>query len=219
MKKMKFNIINMDNWDRKECFEHYYNNAKCTYSLTVDMDITNLYKYIKKHNLRLYPTFTWIVTKALNNHEEFKMAFNAEGKLGYFDFISPCYSVLNEKTKVMSDLFTEYTDDFNEFYKAMVNDLEMYKRDTKYTTAFAENFYIVSSVPWITYSSFNVNNETNMPMLFPMVTWGKYYEKDEKIFMPVSLQVHHSIADGYHCSLFYDEVKNISVNPDEYLCI
>lgn len=48
----------MDNWDRKECFEHYYNNAKCTYSLTVDMDITNLYKYIKKHNLRLYPTFT-----------------------------------------------------------------------------------------------------------------------------------------------------------------
>lgn len=58
MKKIKFNIINMDNWDRKECFEHYYNNAKCTYSLTVDMDITNLYKYIKKHNLRLYPTFT-----------------------------------------------------------------------------------------------------------------------------------------------------------------
>ena len=41
MKKIKFNIINMDNWDRKECFEHYYNNAKCTYSLTVDMDITN----------------------------------------------------------------------------------------------------------------------------------------------------------------------------------
>ena len=126
---------------------------------------------------------------------------------------------MNEKTKVMSDLFTEYTDDFNEFYKAMVNDLEMYKKDTKYTTAFAENFYIVSSVPWITYSSFNVNNETNMPMLFLMVTWGKYYEKDEKIFMPVSLQVHQSVADGYHCSLFYDEVKNISLNPNEYLCI
>ncbi len=28
---MGFNIINMNTWDRKDCFNHFLNNAKCTY--------------------------------------------------------------------------------------------------------------------------------------------------------------------------------------------
>lgn len=214
---MKFNIIDVENWERKECFEHYFNNAKCTYSLTVNIDITNLIKYVKEKKLRLYPVFTWIVSKALNNHKEFKMALNEKGEIGYFDEISPCYSVLNDKTKVMNDLLTEYNDDFNEFYEAMVNDLDMYKKDTSYRTNFVNNFYLVSCVPWINYSSFNVNNETNMPMLFPMVTWGKFHDGDDKVIMPVSLQVHHSVADGYHCSLFYSEISDMAKKPEIFL--
>lgn len=211
---MKFNIINVDEWERKECFEHYFNNAKCTYSLTVNIEVTNLINYIKENKLRLYPVFTWIVSKALNNHNEFKMSLNEEGKIGYFDEISPCYSVLNEKTKVMNDLLTPYSSEFSKFYKMMVNDLEMYKKDPSYTTKFENNFYLSSCIPWINYSSFNVNNETNMPMLFPMVTWGKYYNENGKLLMPVSLQVHHSVADGYHCSLFYNEVQDMVRSPE-----
>ena len=55
----------------------------------------------------------------------------------------------------------------------------------------------------MSYSSFNVNNEGKQPFLFPMVTWGKYFEQDNKIIIPVTIQIHHAVADGYHCSLFY----------------
>ncbi|MGG7096971.1 CatA-like O-acetyltransferase [Clostridium sardiniense] len=214
---MNLNIIDMEKWERRKCFEHYFNNAKCTYSITVNIEITNLYKYIKNNNLKLYPVFTWIATKCLNNHKEFKMAINDDGKLGYYDEISPCYSVLNDKTKIMDELFTLYSSNFKEFYSNMLYDMEMYKKDPTYSSDFQKNFYLVSCIPWINYSSFNVNNETNIPMLFPMVTWGKYYNENEKVFMPVSLQVHHSVADGYHCSLFYDEVQDIVSNPELYL--
>ncbi|MBM7834922.1 chloramphenicol acetyltransferase [Clostridium sardiniense] len=214
---MNLNIIDIEKWERRKCFEHYFNNAKCTYSITVNIEITNLYRYIKNNNLKLYPAFTWITTKCLNNHKEFKMAINDEGKLGYYDKISPCYSVLNDKTKIMDELFTLYSSDFKKFYSNMLYDIEMYKKDPTYSSDFQKNFYLVSCIPWINYSSFNVNNETNIPMLFPMVTWGKYYNENEKVFMPVSLQVHHSVADGYHCSLFYDEVQDIVSNPELYL--
>ncbi|EKQ51651.1 MULTISPECIES: chloramphenicol acetyltransferase CAT [unclassified Clostridium] len=214
---MGFNIINMSTWERKDCFNHFFNNAKCTYSITVNIEITNLYNYIKANKLRFYPTFTWIVSRAINNYQEFKMGFDAEGRLGFFDEIGPSYSVLNEKTKNMSDLYTPFKNVFLSFYNDMVKSLNSYKKDTSFTTQFQNNFFIASCLPWFNYTSFNVNNEGDRPFLFPMVTWGKFFEESSKIIIPLTIQVHHAVADGYHCSLFFSDIKGICINPEQYL--
>ena len=41
----------------------------------------------------------------------------------------------------------------------------------------------------------------------PLFDWGKYYEKDGKIFMPVSVQTHHSFVDGIHVGQFADRLQ------------
>jgi chloramphenicol O-acetyltransferase type A len=207
----------MDTWARTDCFNHFLNNAKCTYSITVNIDITNLYNYIRTSKLRFYPTFTWVVSKAINKYQEFKMAFDNEGRVGFFDEIGPSFSVLNDKTKIMSDLYTSFDNAFANFYENMVNALNSYREDTNFTTQFQNNFFIVSCLPWFTYTSFNVNNEGSSPFLFPIVTWGKFFEEGNKTIIPVTIQVHHAVADGYHCSLFFSDVKEISLNPEQYL--
>ena len=214
---MGFNVIDLNTWDRKERFNHFFNNAKCTYSITVNIDITNLYNYTKTNKLRFYPTFTWVVSKVINNYKEFKMAFDEKGRLGFFDEIGPSYSVLNNKTKVTSDLYTSFNSVFANFYMDMENNLNKYKEDANFITKFQNNFFIISCLPWFSYTSFNVNNEGSTPFLFPMVTWGKFFKEDNKIIMPVTIQVHHAVADGYHCSLFFSDVKEISLNPEKYL--
>ncbi|WP_252241915.1 CatA-like O-acetyltransferase [Clostridium sp. ZBS18] len=35
--------------------------------------------------------------------------------------------------------------------------------------------------------------------------------------MPLTLQVHHAVADGYHCSLFYSDVQQVLENPQNYI--
>ncbi len=44
---MTFNIIKLENWDRKEYFEHYF-NQQTTYSITKEIDITLFKDMIKK---------------------------------------------------------------------------------------------------------------------------------------------------------------------------
>ena len=44
---MTFNIINLETWDRKEYFEHYF-NQQTTYSITKEIDITLFKDMIKK---------------------------------------------------------------------------------------------------------------------------------------------------------------------------
>lgn len=64
---------------------------------------------------------------------------------------------------------------------------------------------------------YNYSNKGSSPFLFPIVTWGKFFKEDEKIIMPLTIQVHHAVADGYHCSLFFSDVNEICLKPMKYL--
>lgn len=213
---MNFNLIEIDAWDRKDCFRHFISQASSTYSITVNIDITNLYHYVEIHDYRFYPVFTWVVSKAVNNHKEFKMGFNEEGKLGYYDQIEPDYAILDEETKDMTSLYTPFAESFSAFYMDMLEDMKAYK-DDKIESTKPANFFIVSCLPWFSYTSFNVISHSNSPLLFPMVTWGKYFRQDNKIIIPLTLQIHHAVADGYHCSLFYSDVEQMVDRPETYI--
>ena len=43
--------------------------------------------------------------------------------------------------------------------------------------------------------------------------WGKYYEKEDKIVIPISVQAHHSFVDGIHIGQFVEKLQKFF---DEY---
>lgn len=49
--------------------------------------------------------------------------------------------------------------------------------------------------------------------LRPIFTFGKYFEQDGKTLLPLSVQVHHAVCDGFHASRFIDEFQKL-VNDD-----
>lgn len=67
---MSFHLIDDQTWARKEFYEHFINEFVCTYSTTVNLDITNI------KNMRLYPTMIWLLTKAVNQMPEFRTALS-----------------------------------------------------------------------------------------------------------------------------------------------
>ncbi|MDD4434185.1 MAG: CatA-like O-acetyltransferase [Parabacteroides sp.] len=42
----------------------------------------------------------------------------------------------------------------------------------------------------------------------PLFDWGKYYEKDGKIMIPISVQAHHSFVNGLHIGQFVEKLQN-----------
>ena len=75
---MAFHPIDRDTWDRAEPFEHYFSQVPCFYSMTVDLDVTEL----KRRGGRFYPAVLYSLAVIVNRHREFRMAFNEEGVLG-----------------------------------------------------------------------------------------------------------------------------------------
>lgn len=172
---MHFKKINTNNWDRKEYFEHYFSNIYCTYSMTIKLDITK----IKSKNIKLYPTMLYYITNIVNKHDEFKTAFNENGKLGIYDEIIPCYTIFHKDTKTFSNIWTRYTSNINDFYAEYENDLKQYgnKKELNAKPNTLSNIFNVSMIPWTTFESFNLNLQKGYTYLYPIFTLGKYYKK------------------------------------------
>ena len=121
MKRMVFEVIDINGWKRREYFEHYFTNIPCTYSMTVKLDITQ----IKKKRMKLYPAMLYYLATIVNRHSEFRTAFNQAGELGIYDEMLPSYTIFHEDTETFSDLWTEYVPNIEEFSRAYENDIRL----------------------------------------------------------------------------------------------
>lgn len=48
-----FNLIDFQNWERKEHFEYYRTKIKCGYSCTVQLDVTNFLEKVKSNGFKI----------------------------------------------------------------------------------------------------------------------------------------------------------------------
>ncbi|WP_407057663.1 CatA-like O-acetyltransferase [Enterococcus faecalis] len=104
---MTFNIINLETWDRKEYFNHYF-NQQTTYSVTKELDITLLKSMIKDKGYELYPALIHAIVSVINRNKVFRTGINSEGNLGYWDKLEPLYTVFNKETEKFSVLLQSF---------------------------------------------------------------------------------------------------------------
>ena len=93
-KDATFSIIDIESWERKEYFLHYYNDVRCTYSVTTNVDITEIYSRVKGRSLRLYPTLIWWIANAVNHFEFLRFNHDGDGNIGYYDKVNPSFTFM-----------------------------------------------------------------------------------------------------------------------------
>ena len=200
---MKFELLDIDKWERREYYEHYTNEGACSYSMTVNIDISNL------RNSKLYPAMLWLLTTTVNEFPEFRTALTEKG-LGIFDTMLPTYTIFNKNKKNFSAIWSEYSEDYDAFLADYNDDVEKYKNSIELAPKKNRpaNTFDVSMIPWVTFSSFNINTFNSDKYFLPIFTIGKYFEQDGKRLLPLSIQAHHAVCDGYHVSMFIDSLQN-----------
>lgn len=204
---MEFIKINLDNSKRKPYFEHYFSEVPCTYGMSVKLDITVLIDSGKK----FYPTMLYCISTVVNKYEEFRTAFNSDGELGVYSALNPCYTVFNKATETFSILWSEYRADYEAFCKAYARDVSDYGKTDAFNAkpAMPENVFNVSVIPWISFEGFNLNLQKGYDYLLPIFTMGKYFKEGDKIILPLAIQVHHAVCDGFHVGRFVNDLQKL----------
>lgn len=215
---MNFIEISLEQWARKSHYAHYKNNVRCSFSVTIDIDISVLHTRLREQVLKDYPAQIYMLSTIVNQYPEFRMTTNGEDHLGYWDMMHPMYTVLNPDTETFSAVWTKYDSCFEEFYQAYLRNSEQVangelfpQKDTP------SNVFNISSVPWLDFTAFNINLFSDGSYLLPIFTIGKYKKQDGRTLMPLAIQCHHAVCDGYHVGKFVEALRSMAANPQQWL--
>lgn len=206
---MGFKCIDVSTWKRKETFDHYLNHTPCMYSMTLHLDATALIKEIRNKKIKLYPAMIYLLSLIVNKHEEFRTAIDLNGRLGIFDFLHPSYTVFQKEEEAFTCIWSEWTPSFLEFYQRYLADIQNYG-DIKSFIAKSNmpaNVFNISSIPWVSFTGFNLNLPKVTHHLLPIFTTGKYFDQNGRTYLPIAIQVHHAVCDGFHIARFVDELQ------------
>ncbi len=100
---MKYEIVNLETWKRGKLFRFYIETLRNVMSMTVDIDVTALIEFVHAHGLKFYPAMMWVVSKAINQREEFKYGWDKDGKL--IQFVGTSFRrTMQTFTKTMNSL-------------------------------------------------------------------------------------------------------------------
>lgn len=205
---MSYTQFNVEAWQRKKHYHVYNEQVNCGFSLTVKIDITSLYSFISLRDYRFYPTMIYLLSSIVNKHDEFKLS-KKNNELILWDKVHPSFTIFHNQTETFSSLWCEYSDNIHTFMDNYHHQLALYKDDKKLAPqpVQAENIFYISSLPWVSFDSFNLNIANIASNFTPIFTMGKFYREGDKILLPLSIQVHHAVCDGFHVGRFVHELQ------------
>ena len=94
-------------------------------------------------------------------------------------------------------------------YRFLDGKIVLYEQiDTAFTYLNRETgLFKAVNAPFVTYTHVSHTNSGKKDNATPLFDWGKYYEKDGRVVIPVSIQAHHSFVDGIHVGQFVDTLQ------------
>lgn len=203
----KFEVIDIKQLDRAEHF-HFFLQMETVIEVTVKLDVTEAVAMCKKDGICFQSFLLFKIGQAINEIENFRYDI-FDGKLIRWERIIPTFCFFNNSSKLFYTLCVDMADNFHEFDICYQKEKKQYA-DCK--TLFPQknvpmNIFNVSCIPWLHFEHFSSNFKKMENRIVKMITIGKYKEENEKLMLPLTIQVSHAIADGYHVALLVDNLQ------------
>ena len=197
---MNYKIIDRETYYRKGVYRHFTEDCKCSTSMTARIDVTELVKHSKATGTKFYINFLYLLTKVINSRDDYRMQYLWQtDELICYDVVNPIQYVFHEDTETCTPVYTTYYENYEEFYKNALSDVESAKNTREYLLDSANhpNWFDASYVSWLSYDSLNVELPDGYIYLLPIINWGKYREENGRLMMPLTVRLNHAVADGY----------------------
>lgn len=204
----KYELIDMQKFDRADYF-NYFMSMGTTIEFTAKVDVTKVIEKCKNDTLNFQAVILYHLYKVVNTIDNFKFDV-LEDKLIKWDKIVPTFSSINKKSNLFFTLYADMQEncaDYNEQYQKTV---ENYADSTTIVPQgnLPGNVFNVSCIPWLHFEHFSSNSKTIENQVIKMITLGKYEQQtDGNFVLPLTIQISHAIADGYHVALFFNQLQ------------
>jgi chloramphenicol O-acetyltransferase type A len=198
--------LDLNSWNRKEHFLFFKQMDEPFYGITTTIDCTQAYAKAKVLGISFFSYYLHKTLSAVNAVENFRYRI-IEDEVYVFDVIDASATVMREDT-TFGFSYMPFTEDINEFTQIVQTEIERMQTTTGvFTREYPDNLIHFSALPWINFTSLSHARSFTWPDSCPKISVGKLTEENGKKSMPISVHVHHGLADGYHVGLFLEKLQ------------
>ena len=203
---MAMKRIDMATYPRRDHFAHFCAMAYPYVGVTVDVDVTDLLALCREKGYSFYLMVLHAVALAADEVPEFRRRIDNGGIVEYESCPTSHTELKPDGTYAYCTLHHHMTlADYivkAEAARAAVRESGSIEEEDD-----VQSMYFISTLPWLHYTQLiqpvACGEESN-----PRITWGKYQQNsDGRVMMPLSVLVHHALADGLHIARFYEEFE------------
>lgn len=208
--------IDIENWNRKDHFNYFRQFDYPHFNVCANIDITRTYKHIKINGLPFFISMLYIASKAANNVSEFRLRIRGDSVVEH-GTVSPSFTVMTE-SEVFNYCTAPFTDDFKSFRTGTSALIEKAKVSAGLDDdPERDDLLYITSLPWISFTSITHPIQMHPADCIPRISWGKFFEDEGYIKLPLSVQAHHALVDGMHVGNYFGLLQEMLNDPGKYL--
>ncbi|WDF59625.1 chloramphenicol acetyltransferase [Flavobacterium sp. KACC 22758] len=201
-------LLDLENWNRKEHFEHFSRMEEPFFGVTVEIDCKKAYETAKELKASFFIFYLHKTLTAVNSVENFKYRIS-EGKIYINDRIDAS-ATIGRADGTFGFSLIEYNPDFKIFEKNALAEIERIQNTTGlFTRSFDDdNLIHFSAIPWLNFTSISHARSYTFPDSCPKISFGKMIVSESgKRTIAMSVHVHHGLMDGLHVGQFVDSFQ------------
>jgi len=170
--------------------------------VTAEVDITDFRRLTKEKGCNFFHSFLWCAAQAANAIPQLRQRQVGE-RIAEYDFCPTSHTVARaDGTYVYCDLTADCAyRDFLPYAEAAQQKAEQ-SGNIHREPGEEEAFLFISTMTWLSHTALilpaPIPADSN-----PRITWGRFFDREGKTLIPVSLQGNHALIDGRHISMFY----------------
>ena len=201
---MHYTIIDMEKDPRCGQFAYFRGMTFPFAGLTVEMDITDM--MAARGGRPFFLSMLYAVVRAANAVPQLRRRILPDGRVAEYDWCAPSYTAM-KSDGVYVYCNVEGALPYDEFVaQGQRRQREVLERGTLTEDGDVLSYFFVSSLPWMHYSQLQ-HPAVSPDDSNPRINWGKYVTANGRTTLPVTLTVHHALADGLHISRFYQKLE------------
>ncbi|WP_410222486.1 CatA-like O-acetyltransferase [Pedobacter sp.] len=201
-------LVNIEQWIRKEHFRFFSQFEEPFFGVTVTIDCTIAYQKAKATGRSFFLYYLYRALKAANEIENFRYRI-IDQEVYLFDQVNASPTIARANG-TFGFAYMDYSTDEELFYHKALEETEQVKAATGLLpSASGENVIHCSALPWLDFTSLSHARSFSFPDSCPKISFGKMTINGEIRTMPISVHVHHGLADGYHVGLFVERFQEL----------
>lgn len=197
--------VDLATWPRAAQFHFFRTYQRPHFAVTSRIDVTHLMTRRKPEGVSPYRASLFAIGAGIHAVPELLMRFRGDTVVRH-DAVALSMTVPN-KAGSFSYAYVPFHPDFATFdatAKTLI--AAAAEGDLVPNSGERDDLAYLSCMPWLDYTALT-NAMPGPDDCIPRIGWGKITENAGRFSMPMTLEVHHALADGAHVAAYFEAVQ------------